>query len=416
MPQQFIALLPVMTLACLALGCTESNGVPRGAPESRDSSGIMIVTSTAPRVLGDESWTIAADPILQIGAIEGDSAYLFGLIWDATRLPDGRIIVTDGRSLDIREYDDNGHFESRFGGRGNGPAEFGGAPWVTSVAPDTLLVWDAGHERLSRFDLTGTLQDQILVRPTINDHSIVRLGGGLVWQVAADAAILSTGPAESRRFHEGLNDDMRRFVVLEPALERSHDFGAFPAGQNSAIRRADGLLMGIGNPYAPSTLAVLGPPSHRVSIAGTESWEIRTYSSDGTLVRILRAAIPRTPVDATLELERNRLPTIAERMGLSLAEANTAFDRFDLPDSVPPIAALHWDDSGNLWVGRRTGPIRDVQAYDIFDGNGAWLTTVHLPPAIGRIHEIGDGYILATWTDELDVPYLRMYEIQKRDE
>jgi hypothetical protein len=74
---------------------------------------------------------------------------------------------------------------------------------------------------------------------------------------------------------------------------------------------------------------------------------------------------------------------------------------------------MYWDDSGNLWVGRRTALILDVDTYDVFDGNGVWLTTVQVPPDLRRIHEIGDSYLLATWTDDLDVPYLRMYKIQK---
>jgi hypothetical protein len=371
------------------------------------------VTSSAPLLPIEEPWIIESTPILQIGAIEGDSAYLFGQIWDAARLKDGRIVVSDGRSLGIRIYDKNGRFQAGFGGRGDGPAEFGGRAWVTFAPPDTLIVWDSGHERLSRFDLTGSLQSQILLRETINDHSITRLGGGFVWQVAQDGAILSTGPVRSTNVGEGLNEEMRRFVLLEPSRERSHDFGEFPGGQGSRTRGSGGILLGIENPYGQTTIGVLGPPSQRFSIAANESWEIRTYTSDGTLVRIMRATIPLVSVDATIETERDRMVTIGESMGLTTGEANAAFDRFELPDSVPPIAAMYWDDSGNLWVGRRTALILDVDTYDVFDGNGAWLTTVQVPPDLRRIHEIGDSHLLATWTDDLDVPYLRMYRIEK---
>ena len=68
---------------------------------------------------------------------------------------------------------------------------------------------------------------------------------------------------------------------------------------------------------------------------------------------------------------------------------------------------------GALWVGRRTGSWWEIGDYDVFDEDGRWVSTVVMPPEIEEVHEIGADYILAHATDELDVPYLRMYRLRR---
>ena len=99
---------------------------------------------------------------------------------------------------------------------------------------------------------------------------------------------------------------------------------------------------------------------------------------------------------------------------MPLREVEDAFARLPVPDSIPAIAALHWDDSGHLWVERRTGDEQNRPA-DIIDRDGRWLGVVAFPPSLGRVLEIGDDYIIARATDELDVPYLSMHRIRKAE-
>jgi hypothetical protein len=101
-------------------------------------------------------------------------------------------------------------------------------------------------------------------------------------------------------------------------------------------------------------------------------------------------------------------------MGMSLLDAERAFDRIPVPDVLPSIGSLFWDTSGNLWVGRRVGtPLEAPREYDVFDIQGHWLASVEVPESVGQIFEVGDDYVLATWQDELEVTYLRLYLLRK---
>ena len=71
------------------------------------------------------------------------------------------------------------------------------------------------------------------------------------------------------------------------------------------------------------------------------------------------------------------------------------------------------DTDGNFWVGRRTGDLRVVVDYDIFDPRGRWISSLTIPPDLERICEIGTEHILGIWRDEFDVSYLRLYRISK---
>ncbi|MDE2984600.1 MAG: hypothetical protein OXU69_07830, partial [Gemmatimonadota bacterium] len=68
-------------------------------------------------------------PEYQIGEVEGSEPYLFTRIAGARRLLDGRVVVLDRESCELRFFDGEGGFLERTGGRGEGPGEFTSRPW-----------------------------------------------------------------------------------------------------------------------------------------------------------------------------------------------------------------------------------------------------------------------------------------------
>ena len=64
-------------------------------------------------------------------------------------------------------------------------------------------------------------------------------------------------------------------------------------------------------------------------------------------------------------------------------------------------------------TGRREVDARNVQRYDVFRRDGRWLSSVHVPRELGYIREIGDDYLLMAWADELGVPHIRLYRLEK---
>ena len=390
----------VLLITWGAVGCGQEDATERPSFQVRDSAGVEIVESGFPLLSGAEAWSVAADPVLQIGQVEGEAPYLFTSVRDAVRAPDGRIVVVDS-SFEVRVFDAQGRHLTSFGRRGDGPREFGGAPWLSLAPPDTLVTWDPGHYRLSWFDLAGVLLDQVTLVSTISDLSISRFVNGRVWETDPDGGLLSTGFG-SLGAGEGIREFTRRFVLIDNRGESSQDFGTFPLEQS---------FSGINNPFGAMTVGTLGPRPSLFTLASSEAWEVRTFGADGQVDRIIRAAIPRTVI--TSEMLSVEVDEVTERGRLTPGAVRRAFDQFEVPDSLSAIAAVLWDQADNLWVRRRTDDPSGVGHYDVFDSAGRWVTSLRLPDGMGRIHEIGEAHILASWRDEYDVNYLRVYPLQK---
>ena len=96
----------------------------KAAAEARDSAGIQVVENPAPPAGSRLEWRIGPEPSVSIGRREGEDPYLLYRASDATILADGRIVVANGGSDELRFFDSTGsHLASR-GGQGEGPGEF----------------------------------------------------------------------------------------------------------------------------------------------------------------------------------------------------------------------------------------------------------------------------------------------------
>jgi len=380
-----------------------------GAPgfEARDSSGVQIIRSW-PGDDGEESgWRIPEDPVLQIGMREGDSGYVFEWVTDAVRMSGGKMAVVDRRAREIRVFDGDGILLETFGGSGSGPREFQAAPVLASREPDTLVVWDGGAARLSLYDPEGRLLSQ---RSHLSAASgISRARGVEAWQVGPDGSVLWAGRAPSTS-RSGINPAERSVALIDGSTGKTTDFGVYPMGQR--------LMLDVGvsfaDWFAPSSVATLGPRPLSVAISSPDRWEIRFFDPAGDLRTILRSPIPRVPVTREVQAERRQyLADWALLFRLPRDRGEWVDDQFPVPDSLPAIASLRWDRSGNLWVGRRAPDPEGTELYDVFDGDGRWLSTVHFPRDLGRILEIGEDYLLAAWQDDLGVAFTRLYRLLK---
>jgi len=99
-------------------------------------------------------WTLS-EPTLQIGVVEGDPNYELHEAISSVRLPDGRIVVSNAGSHEIRFYDADGQFLSKAGGRGGGPGEFRWLSRLYRFGADSMMALDNGANRLSVFDTDG---------------------------------------------------------------------------------------------------------------------------------------------------------------------------------------------------------------------------------------------------------------------
>jgi len=113
---------------------------------------------------------LAADPSLQIGVVEGDHNYELFRVTGAVWLSDGRVVVVNGGTAELRYYDAEGGFLRRVGGKGKGPGEFTALSRVFRAASDTVFGYDAWYlDRLSVFDERGDFVRNIAGRTLSED-------------------------------------------------------------------------------------------------------------------------------------------------------------------------------------------------------------------------------------------------------
>ncbi len=136
-----ISLICVATLS--ACGGTDSTAYSA----SRDSAGVVIVESWQQQWRAGEGWTLSADPILQIGTADGPPELQFHRVEGAIKLTDGRIVVADAGSGEIRFYDETGRFLLATGGLGDAPGEYRQITGLGVGTGDSLWAYDFGLRR-----------------------------------------------------------------------------------------------------------------------------------------------------------------------------------------------------------------------------------------------------------------------------
>ena len=88
---------------------------------------------------------------------------------------------------------------------------------------------------------------------------------------------------------------------------------------------------------------------------------------------------------------------------------------------MPALRSIQLDAAGNLWVEPYVVPGAESPPFEVYDPEGVWLGSVAMPPGLRRSSSsspslwIGEDYVLGVWVDELEVEYVRLYELVKEN-
>lgn len=99
------------------------------------------------------TWRLSSLPAVDIGVDEGDQPHELSGASSSLRLPDGRVVVANSGSYELRFFDGEGRFLHTSGRKGSGPGEFDGTMHLIPVSPDRFAVFV--DPRLSMFDTSG---------------------------------------------------------------------------------------------------------------------------------------------------------------------------------------------------------------------------------------------------------------------
>ena len=373
-----------------------------------DNAGVRLILNHLPDgPVGTGGLSLDAEPMLEIGTFEGDSLYQLYRVAGASRLADGRIVVANAGSFEVRVYGADGRYQRAWGREGGGPGEFLDMSLVGAMGSDTLVVLDNENRRISFMHPDEGFLESMPVGEEF-------VGSPLAQGVFGDGALVVGGGPPSiypRDLQNGVTRFPANFSAWAPDGSLTTDFGEHPGYE--IFMRVDGGNIGVAPlPFGRTTVAAVS--ADRLYLGTEDSYEIRAYDPSGSLRSIIRLDQDLRPVtssDAAAYVEQ-QLEDIDDPG--RRAERRREVEDMGTSETMPAYAGLTADALGHLWVLEYRGPRDDAPVYTVFDAEGKLVGRLTLPDRF-RVIEIGSDYVLGRYTDELDVEYLRVYGLSRGD-
>lgn len=389
-----------------ALACRQHDtGTSALRSQIRDSAGIRIIENPAPPAGSRLDWRIGPEPRVSIGERDGEAPYLLYAAMDATILADGRIVVANNGSDELRFFDSTGsHLASR-GGRGEGPGEFEGLYAVAPWAGDSIVAWFAPRLGISVFDGEGNYGRTVAI-----DH-----GARSSWlqPVAASVhgSILAVYQWEDR------DTIVLQLLDSQGAVQAS--LGTHPSSEPYFMHEGTEREMLYWTTFGRDP--VWGLWGDQAVFGLTDRYEIKAFGADGSLVRIVRREHRRrspTPADLDAFIEDRKIryndSDPSAYRSVPVAEYFPAFAFGPDEQGGQRPGEIMTDAVDHLWIREYNPPREERPAplWTVFDPEGRVLGFVETPPGL-VIFEIGEDYILGHHHDELHVEYIQVWPLER---
>lgn len=405
----------------LLLGACGDGGEPiPSAAQFVDSAGVAIVTNPSSEAVYA---TIAADPVLSIGAIDGPTEVLFGRIASVAVDGAGNLIIADGQMGEIRIFDASGLHLQTIGGPGEGPGEFRALAGAWPTAGGAVVAVDSRLRRITRFGpdgellATATFQgpgEQPVIRP-------VRVAGPSLFLSRVESLNL---PSLEGAF--SLEDALES--ISDPSGSRSeylvrHDLQgtlidtvtAVPGQATQTSAQGSGTNLSIQILRLPFSSAAAATASREGGMAVTtgRSYEYSTYNPSGTLERVVRLT-EEPPLRTDAHLEAWVRGSTGGREPMDDTQVEAALRRYremPLPDRLPAWNSLVIADGGEVWARRFAIRGAETVVRDVFAADGGFVGQVVAPASL-RIQHIAGSRLTVISTDYLGVERVEVYELQ----
>lgn len=396
----------ILLFGALIAACGDPGSSPDPAATVRDSAGVRIVESAAPNA-SSPSFEVIAPAHLTIGEEDGPEELLLNNVSDVLRLPDGRIVIANSGSYELRVFDASGRYLRSVGRMGGGPGEFS-SRLLLFRHEDEVYATDDNALRIHAYDLDLQFREtrrfevpMDLPRPfaqgVLSDKSLLAYanhGGGT----------LGGAPGSINSVHFSL-------VLFDSTGQFLRSFGTFD--------RRPRYVLGIGTttsfPSLPLTVhSVVRARGAGAVVLRGQNAEIELWSTEGALTHLLRWPRERTrTADAyprIRDAELERLGRADERTRLVYG---TLYKKdLPLPEFVPLYQDAIVDEQQRIWVERYRTLVDDPKPrWDVIDTTGRWLGTVETPRDL-TVHQIGRDFLLGVQRDSLGVERVVMHRVQ----
>ncbi len=318
---------------------------------------ILVFTACEQESAPTETVVLAADtlhflvPYDSIGVEVGDSTLMFGSVWKATYLADGRIAILDGSIGTVRFYSGEGDYIASFAPTGEGPGEFTrlnkmkadteGNLYLGGIADRKLAVFDSNLNLVKEIGFYSSNRISPYVISCAPDSSVVLRS--FVYSPEADSAGIEIALFDSSSDPETVY--RRRMAPSEHGMGITRETAmAFTVGLDGRVYTAD---------------------------MNVDSYRIICYSAGGDSLFSFgiddyqRDFIP----DSVLEADRANM----RQQYINYYGTDEGFV-YEQETCYIPIVSLAVDSLGRIWVRGE----RDGETSDIFDSEGNFLYSIKL--------------------------------------
>ncbi len=409
------------TWVALALlgGCSGSTEAPSAFGVTiTDSAGTLIVDNRVPGSSA-QRWVVDTVPFVRLGALgseEDEEEAVFDRILAVDFTEDGRIAVVDEGSQVVSVFSAQGSLLARWGGRGDGPAEFRRIRAMAQCQGDQVVVLD--RSSLARFRLDGRLLVRAstdFVTPQVIPHSITmdctrilgirRLGDPQVGDVGPSTfAFFWMDPGTQELDTLGVSTLMDTWTRSLRGEIRPFPI---PWGANLYTFHSTPRGVVIGNPRVPELVFREG--GDRVT----------------KIVRWSRFGAPVATADRRrYEEARNRWRKDKPRD----PEIDFLFPELSeypyVPDTKPVFDRVLADRLGRVWVRRFPEESLGIldqrlqndltgdhgQVWSVLDSSGVWTGDVELAREFD-LRGAAEGMVFGVWTDSLGVQSVQAFRM-----
>jgi len=400
-PAMVPALCPLLLLLSGCAGeAPAASDVPQPFPHREALARVEPVRLEArPPVEGEPVAELrtADAPRFELGCADGAGCDLNGV--SSVAVVGAHLVVANSRSQDIRIHTLDGAHVRTLGERGQGPGEYAAITWIRPRGGDAFDVYDPQLNRTTQLTLQGTVTGTLAVEEQ----------GHL-------------GP-----YHPPF-DNGSQLV----SMSTSHDV-------NSIGMKVDSIgyfLLSAGG--ARTALGWLGAtPGYRYRVPGTHgAWELTLpHVGEHQLAVSSRFFVVGDPASGRLEVwSQDGRPTRAVTLAAPAAtEFEVTFDDFlehmerrhtgvsrdiieevwpevDLPSQAAHFGHVLVDDEERIWVAAY--PALDARHLDwrVLTTEGVLVARARTPAGFRKAW-VASGLFIGLWRDELDVEYVRAYDL-----
>jgi hypothetical protein len=381
-------IIPVLLIAISLAACRRGGELDSSKLTVETINGVRFVHNRAPQAGG--SSPVSLEFVGKIGELEGKKEDILYDPVDAARLPNGDILVLEGKGCDIKRYNSRHEYLSSFGHKGQGPGDFI-SPFRLLLSADKKRLCIA-HDRISWFSIDGDYQSGF-------QPEIIAEGGTIQEEYREAARAILSGsrvilPSPAAQWVESGRGDL-----LTIRDETGKALGSF-----GAIQRYDTPLLTLNANIA----CIATDDRDHICVAYKYQNRIDGFFPDGRKTFSADRALP-----------------YAVKTETRMREFSSGSVKLDFPwpfvTSVTKGVAA--DGRARIWVltylkqpgendefGKGETP-SECFVFDVFDGDGIWLFQLPFPESwVTNFSICGDRLFVIDARDESCVREYRIVE------